>query len=154
VGGTVVLLHPFSRGWGHVRRPALALFAALRRARRAGWLLEAWAARDRRAVGATVRAPPRTRGSFADWETCTAMLERAGRVIVAGCRDAGAARALGFVPSHNAATGLAMADGLAGPEARTGVLLGPPYPALIVGDPAERGISPGPGRPSAPSRSS
>jgi hypothetical protein len=60
------------------------------------------------------------------------MLERAGRVIVAGCRDAGAARALGLVPSHNMATALAMAEGLAGPGGRTGVILGPPYPALVV----------------------
>ena len=29
-------------------------------------------------------------------------------------------------------TALAMAEGLAGPEGRTGVILGPPYPALIV----------------------
>ena len=56
------------------------------------------------------------------------MLERAGRVIVAGCRDAGAARALGLVPSHNTATALAMAEGLAA-RGRTGVILGPPYPA-------------------------
>jgi hypothetical protein len=59
------------------------------------------------------------------------VLERAGRVIVAGCRDAAAARALGLVPSHNASTALAMAAGLA-EGGRTGVLLGPPYPALTV----------------------
>ena len=64
------------------------------------------------------------------------MLERAGRVIVAGCRDAGAARALGLVPSHNAATALDMARGLAGESATTGVLLGPPYPAMVVADSA------------------
>ena len=56
-------------------------------------------------------------------------------MIVAGCRDAGAARALGFVPSHNAATALAMAQGVAGENARIGVLLGPPYPGLIVEGP-------------------
>jgi hypothetical protein len=55
-------------------------------------------------------------------------------VIVAGCRDAGAARALGLVPSHNPSTALAMARGLAGEVTpRMGVLLGPPYPALVVG---------------------
>jgi hypothetical protein len=96
--------------------------------------VEAQAARDRRTVAAyRSGAAPHPRLPFADWETCGAMLERAGRVIVAGCRDAGAARALGFVPSHNTATALAMADGLAGPDARTGVILGPPYPALVVG---------------------
>jgi hypothetical protein len=157
-GGTVVLLHPFSRVMGHgPHAPYLALFAALRDGATGSALgrMEAQAARDRRAIGAyRAGAAPHPRLPFADWETCNAMVERAGRVIVAGCRDAGAARALGFVPSHNTATALAMADGLAGLEARTGVLLAPPYPALIVGDPAERGVSPGPGRPSAPPRSS
>jgi hypothetical protein len=61
------------------------------------------------------------------------MLERAGSVIVAGCRDAGAARALGLVPSHNIPTALAMARRLAGDDSRTGVLVGPPYPAVVVG---------------------
>ena len=136
-GGTVVLLHPFSRVMGHgPQAPYLALFAALRDGT-AGTSLgrtEAQVARDRRAVGAyRAGIAPHPRLPFADWETCATMLERAGRVIVAGCRDGGAARALGFVPSHNAATALAMADGLAGPGARTGVLLGPPYPGLIVG---------------------
>jgi len=135
-GGTVVLLHPFSRVMGHgPQAPYLALFAALRDGATGKALrrVEAQAARDRRAVAAYRNgSAPHPRLPFADWETCRAMLERSGRVIVAGCRDAGAARALGLVPSHNTATALAMADGLAGPNARTGVLLAPPYPALIV----------------------
>lgn len=136
-GGTVILLHPFSRVMGHgPQAPYLALFAALRDGvtpRELG-RVEARAARDRRAVTAyRSGAAPHPRLPFADWESCGAMLARAGRVIVAGCRDAGAARALGFVPSHNATTALAMADGLAGPEPRTAVILGPPYPALVVG---------------------
>ena len=60
------------------------------------------------------------------------MLARAGRVIVAGCRDASAARALGFVPTHNLQTALAMADGVAESEGLTGVLLAPPYAPLLV----------------------
>jgi len=135
-GGTVVLLHPFSRVMGHgPQAPYRALFAALRDGTTGGALgrVEAQAARERRAVGAyRAGAAPHPRLPFADWESCTAVLGRAGRVIVAGCRDAGAARALGLVPSHNASTALAMAGGLAGPGARTGVLLGPPYPGLIV----------------------
>jgi hypothetical protein len=135
--GTVVLLHPFSRVMGHgPQAPYRALFAALREGsphERLG-RAEAAAARDRRALAAyRDGTAPHPRLPFADWETCAAVLERAGRVIVAGCRDAGAARALGFVPSHNAATALAMAEGLAGSGARTGVVLGPPYPALVVG---------------------
>ena len=80
---------------------------------------------------------PHPRLPFADWAACADMLARAGRVIVAGCRDAGAARTLGLVPSHNASTALEMARGLAGEGGSTGVLLGPPYPALVVADSAE-----------------
>jgi len=69
------------------------------------------------------------------------MLGRAGRVIVAGCRDAATARTLGLVPSHNAATALDMARGLAGERGSTGVVLGPPYPALVVSEPAETGAA-------------
>lgn len=136
-GGTVVLLHPLGRVMGHpAQAPYRALFTALRDrppGRRPGGL-EAAAARDRRAIAAyRSGAAPHPRQAFADWESCVPVLERAGRVIVAGCRDAGAARALGLVPSHNASTALAMADGLAGGGGRTGVLLGPPYPAVVVG---------------------
>jgi hypothetical protein len=135
-GGTVVLLHPFSRVMGHgPQAPYRTLFAALRdgvAARDVG-KAEALAARDRRAIAAYRNgAAPHPRLPFADWETCTGTFERARRVIVAGCRDAGAARALGLVPSHNTATALAMAAGLAGDDPRLGVLLGPPYPALAV----------------------
>jgi hypothetical protein len=70
---------------------------------------------------------------FGEWEECRSVLDRAGSVIVAGCRDAGAARALGLVPSHSAATALAMARGLSGDEGSVGVLFGPPYPRLVVG---------------------
>jgi hypothetical protein len=61
------------------------------------------------------------------------VLARGGSVIVGGCRAAGAARALGLVPSHSAATALAMARGLSGEHGSTGVLLGPPYPRIVVG---------------------
>ena len=138
-GGTVVLLHPFSRVMGHgPQAPYLALFAALRDGASARELAraEAQAARDRRAIAAyRGGGAPHPRLPFADWQSCAAILERAGAVIVAGCRDAGAARALGLVPSHNVATALQMADGLGGAGARTGVVLGPPYPAFVVGGP-------------------
>lgn len=136
-GGTVILLHPFSRVMAHgPQAPYRVLFAALREAPHAQRLraTEAAAAHDRRALAAyRSGAAPHPRLPFADWETCTAAFERAGCVIVGGCRDAAAARALGLVPSHSSATALAMARGLAGPSSRTGVLLGPPYPALVVG---------------------
>ena len=136
-GGTAVLLHPFSRVMGHgPQAPYRALFAALREGApdtRLGGV-EATAARDRRAIAAYRNgAAPHPRLPFADWDACATAIQRAGSVIVAGCRDAGAARALGLVPSHNAATALAMARGVAGGAGRTGVLLGPPYPAVVVG---------------------
>jgi hypothetical protein len=143
-GGTVVLLHPFSRVMGHgPQAPYRGLFAALRdetgRRLRAA---EAAASRDRRALGAYRNGTaPHPRLPFADWATCAEILGRAGRVIVAGCRDAGAARALGLVPSHNASTALAMASGLSGGEGTTGVILGPPYPALIVGPASAEGAA-------------
>jgi hypothetical protein len=70
---------------------------------------------------------------YADWAGCTPALGRLGRVLVAGCRDAIAARTLGLVPSHGVASALEMAHGLAGGRARVGILLGPPYPVLLVG---------------------
>jgi hypothetical protein len=135
-GGTVVLLHPFTRVMGHgSHAPYRTLFAALRdSAPRGLGGFEAAAARDRRALAAyRSGAAPHPRRPFADWDACAAMLERAGSVIVAGCRDAGAARALGLVPSHNISTALGMARGLAGQDSRTGVLVGPPYPTVVVG---------------------
>jgi hypothetical protein len=48
-------------------------------------------------------------------------------VIVAGCRDAVAARQLGFVPSQGIGTALELAHGRAGGPPRVGFLLSPPY---------------------------
>ncbi|MBA3377090.1 MAG: hypothetical protein H0U00_14975, partial [Actinobacteria bacterium] len=70
---------------------------------------------------------------YADWAGCVPALSRLGRVIVAGCRDASAARTLGFVPSHGMSSALEMAHGVAGGRARLGVLLAPPYAPLLVG---------------------
>ncbi|HXF97791.1 MAG TPA: hypothetical protein VNJ46_04180, partial [Gaiellaceae bacterium] len=70
---------------------------------------------------------------YADWAGCGPALARLGQVVVAGCRDALAARTLGFVPSHGVGSALEMAHGLAGGRARLGVLLAPPYPPLLVG---------------------
>ena len=57
-------------------------------------------------------------------------LKVAGRVIVAGCRDAAAARSLGFVPSHNLTTAIEMALGVA-EDGRIGALVAPPYVPLV-----------------------
>jgi Lactate racemase N-terminal domain len=146
-GGTIILLHPFSRTIGHgPQAPYRALLAALRdgpagaRVREA----EAVASRDRRALAAyRAGRAPHPRLPFADWDACAPARKRAGRVIVAGCRDASAARSLGFVPSHNLATAVEMALGVSDGD-RFGVLLAPPYVPL----------SPAPGTPSEPARSS
>ena len=70
---------------------------------------------------------------YADWAGCQPALSRLGRVIVAGSRDAVAARALGFVPSHSMSSALEMAHGVAGRRARVGILLAPPYAPILVG---------------------
>jgi hypothetical protein len=53
-------------------------------------------------------------------------------VIVGGCRDATAARRLGFVPSHSPQAALELALGVAGDDSRLGVLLAPPYPPVVA----------------------
>jgi hypothetical protein len=141
--GTVVLLHDFSRTFGHgPQAPYRALFQQLRENRDPAQVVDAEraAARDDRAVAAyrDGRAPHPLL-PFADWAACQPVLTRAGCVIVAGCRDAGAARALGFVPSHNIQTALHMAHGLAGENHRLGVLMAPPYTPLLAAVPTENG---------------
>jgi len=136
-GGTVVLLHGLGRTFGHgPQAPYRALFAALRDDRAPGALARAerQAAGDARAIEAyrSGRAPHPLL-PYADWAGCGPVLQRAGRVIVGACRDAGAARALGFVPSHSATAALEMARGLAGDDGRVGILLAPPYAPLVAG---------------------
>lgn len=137
-GGTVVLLHDLHRSFGHgPQGPFRSLFQALRDGREPDLVAQARAAarQDARALAAYREgqaAHPLL--PFVDWDSASPVLDRAGRVIVAGCRDAGAARVLGFVPSHNVAAALEMARGVAGGSHRLGVLLAPPYSPLIVGD--------------------
>ena len=136
-GGTIVLLHDFHRTFGSgPQEPYRTLFQALRDERDPGLVAAARAAarEDPRALASYRNGrAPHPLLPFADWASCGPVLARAGRVIVAGCRDAAAARALGFVPSHNAATALEMARGVAGGTHRLGVLLAPPYASLLVG---------------------
>jgi hypothetical protein len=54
-------------------------------------------------------------------------------VLVAGCRDAHAARQMGFVPTHGLGPALEMAHGRADRPPRIGYLLSPPYFPLRVG---------------------
>jgi hypothetical protein len=136
-GGTLVLVHSFRRSFAHgTQTPYASAFRALRTAHSGEELVaaELAAVSDERAL-ADYRAGKSCHPllPFADWAGCAPALSRLGRVIVAGCRDAGAARTLGFVPSHGIGSALEMAHGVSGGRARVGILLAPPYPALLVG---------------------
>lgn len=136
-GGTVVLLHDLRRAFGHGSQASYRpLFRALQGGEAPGLVERARTeaqADERRLEAYRAGQVAHPLLPFVDWGSTSPVLERCGRVIVAGCRDAGAARALGFVPSHNIATALAMARGVAGGSHRLGVLLAPPFTPLIVG---------------------
>jgi hypothetical protein len=131
-GGTAVLLHRMSRRWEHETEPYRDFLAAARDGDVTA--AEADAARDPRALKAYHdRHACHPLLPYRDWDACRHALRRLGAVVVAGARDAPAARALGFVPTHGTSAALTMAYGL-GPEgARVGFLVGPPYPPLLVG---------------------
>jgi hypothetical protein len=69
---------------------------------------------------------------FADWSGCAPALGRLGAVLVAGCRDHDAARALGLVPTHGVGAAVQMAQSRAERPLRIGFLLTPPYFPLRV----------------------
>jgi hypothetical protein len=135
-GGTLVLVHSLTRSFVHGGRdPYRRLFDALTTGDAdAVRLSELIAAADDRMLE-SYRAGRTCHPllPYADWAGCAPALARLGHVIVAGSRDAVAARALGFVPSHSIASALEVAHGLAGGSARVGVLLAPPYAPLLVG---------------------
>jgi hypothetical protein len=133
-GGTAILLHDFQRRFPAGQGPYRALFADPRTARDAQGLRqgERAAVRDERSL-ADYRAGRSVHPlePFQVWSACDASLSRLGTVLVAGCRDAPAARQLGFVPVHGVGAALGMARS-AGAE-RIGYLLSPPYFPLLVG---------------------
>jgi hypothetical protein len=136
--GTLILVHPFRRRFAHpTQAPYRTFFGALRTGIRELDELtgaERAAAADARAVAAYRQG--RTCHPllpFLDWAGCAPSLSRLGAVLVAGCRDATAARLLGFVPTHGVGAALAMARGRAPAQPRTGFLLSPPYFPLRVG---------------------
>ncbi len=130
-GGTAILLNPFRRRFAHpTQQPYRAFFQATRTGRE-----EAVVADAERAAASDPRAIEAYRAGrtchpllpFADWASCRPALDRLGAVLVAGCRDAVAARQLGFVPTHGLPAALEMARALAGGSQRIGFLLSPPY---------------------------
>ena len=133
-GGTVILLHDLQRRFpAPTQTPYRALFA------------DPGTARDGTALGEVERAAGADAGALANyragravhplepflsWSASDAVASRLGSVLVAGCRDAQAARQLGFVPVHGVGAALGMARG-SGAE-RIGFLLSPPYFPLLV----------------------
>jgi hypothetical protein len=135
--GTVVLCHPLTRAFTHgAQAPYGAMLNALRAGTGAAELLaaESRTMRDTKAIAAYRDGKAcHPLLPYADWEGCAPVLSAVGRVVVAGCRDAIAARTLGFVPSHSITSALEMAHGVAGGRARVGVVLAPPYAPILVG---------------------
>ncbi|HZT17028.1 MAG TPA: lactate racemase domain-containing protein [Gaiellaceae bacterium] len=133
-GGTAILLHPFPRRFPRPTQvPYRTLFFDARTARSSEAMRQAEdaAVADTRAV-AEYRAGRACHPlqPFVEWSACDATAHRLGAVLIAGCRDAQAARQLGFVPVHGLGAALDMARGRG---ARTiGFLLSPPYFPLVV----------------------
>jgi Lactate racemase N-terminal domain len=121
-GGTAILLHDFNRRFPGAQRPYRVFFGARPSE------LGARALADYRAGRGVHPLLP-----HADWDACQPALERLGAVVVAGCRDAAAARMLGFVPTHGVSAALDMARGRAGRDPRVGFILSPPYFPIRVG---------------------
>ncbi len=130
-GGTAILLHRFHRHFAHpTQQPYRAIFQAARFGRELEELAQAErdAALDERALaGYRSGRTCHPLLPFLDWSGCAPALGRLGSVIVAGCRDAVAARQLGFVPARGLPAALEMARGRVDGEARVGFLLAPPY---------------------------
>jgi hypothetical protein len=139
--GTAILLSRFQRRFAHPTQQAYrAFFAAARGGPDPDALARAedGVARDARAV-AEYRAGRAVHPlqPFVDWSACAPALSQLGHVLVAGCRDATAARSLGFVPTHGLGAALTMVRGWADRAPRVGFLLSPPYfPLRSLPEPA------------------
>jgi lactate racemase-like protein len=135
-GGTAILLHRFHRHFTHpTQQPYRAFFTATRGGPDPAALREAEAAAraDARAIlayraGRTVHPLL----PFVDWDSCRPALDQLGHVLIAGCRDAVAARQLGFVPTHGVGAALTMTRGWTERPPRIGFLVSPPYFPLRV----------------------
>lgn len=130
-GGTAILVHRFHRVFPHpTQQPYRVFFTATRSGREPEELAgaERRAAEDPRALelyraGSTCHPLL----PFADWAACAPALSRLGTVLVAGCRDAVAARQLGFVPVQSVGAALEMVRGQVGADPRVGYLITPPF---------------------------
>jgi hypothetical protein len=122
-GGTAILLHPLPRRFP---RPTQMPYRA------ALYQTEEEAARDERALN-DYRAGHACHPlqPFVERSASDAVATRLGAVLVAGCRDAQAARQLGLVPVHGLGAALEMARGRG--ARRIGYLVAPPYFPVTVG---------------------
>jgi hypothetical protein len=122
-GGTAILLHPLPRRFP---RPTQTPYRAVM------FHDEEQAANDERAI-ADYRAGHACHPlqPFVEWSACEAVSDRLGAVLVAGCRDAQAARQLGLVPVHGLGAALEMARGRG--AQRIGYVVAPPYFPVTVG---------------------
>lgn len=139
-GGALVLQHRFHRRFSHpTQAPYRPFFAALRESDVPEPDLLRRAERDACADAGAIAAYREGRAChprlpFADWEACAPARRRLGAVIVAGCRDATAARLLGFVPAMGLGPALAMARGGGPGTGRIGCALTPPFFPLRIGE--------------------
>jgi hypothetical protein len=143
-GATVILVSPFDRHFPHpTQSPYRTFFNALRAlGTRAAHEPGSWAEAERAAAADSRALEAYRRGQavhpllpFADWSACLPVLQRVGSVLVAGSRDARAARQFGFVPTRNLSTALAMARARAEGEPRVGYFVVPPYFPVRVAPP-------------------
>jgi hypothetical protein len=137
-GGTAILVHGFHRRFAQPTQQAYRAFFQATRGGLDPAVIDAAESAARENAGALERY--RSGRSchpllpFADWAAIKPEADRLGAVIVAGCRDAGAARQLGFVPSQSIGAALEMAAGrTGGTDMKIGFLLSPPYFPLRVG---------------------
>lgn len=136
-GGTAILAHGFHRHFAHpTQQPYRAFFQATRTGLDGDLIAEAerTAATDERALALYQSGRScHPLLPFADWAACADQIAHLGAVLVAGCRDAGAARQLGFVPCRGVGVALEMVEGGSEGGSRIGFLLTPPYFPVRVG---------------------
>jgi Lactate racemase N-terminal domain len=141
-GGTAILLHPFDRRFPHPSQsPYRTFFNALRALGSRGATEPQELAAAERAAASDPRAISEYRAGrachpllpFVEWAGCLPAVERLGAVLVAGSRDAMAARQFGFVPTRNLSTALAMARARTSGSPRVGFLVAPPYFPIRTG---------------------
>lgn len=132
-GGTAILVHPLPRRFPRpTQTPYRGVFYAA-----GGRDVDAMRSAEREAVADPGAVQDYRAGRtchpwqpFVEWSACDAAALRLGAVLVAGCRDAQAARQLGLVPVHALGAALEMARGRG--AQRIGYLAAPPFFPLTL----------------------